>query len=172
MFKPFMMSSPAAVAAGAAVTPITVGNNAAATADYSIAADFIHGNSFQAASSGTLNTVHVRGHSVTDFTINYRLAVYAASSATVWSGAKLGETAQQTTLNHGEDKVVALTAPVSVTSGQWYAIVLHAGGAMGCGASSGTTRAGADTYSDGSGTPAAASFQNSASVSTCIWAVT
>jgi hypothetical protein len=103
---------------------LILGNNGARDQDYNLTVDFAQGYGFQAPSSGTLNTMHILGHGTNDYTANYRLVIYAATSATVWSGAKLGETAQLTSLNANEDKSAALLVPVAITSGNWYAILL------------------------------------------------
>jgi hypothetical protein len=123
--------------------------------------DTNQGTAFQASASGTVNYLTILGSSAASSSVNYRLVIYAATSATVISGAKLGETAVQSSLGVSETKKVALLAPVTITSGQWYYLSVLPSGSMSC--AKNTANAGrffGDTYSDGAVDPAPASSSN------------
>lgn len=144
---------------------ITLGNtNTTHNTNISAAANNQVGNAYQASVSGTLNYITVIGSSALAYSTNYRMCIYAATSQTVWSGAKLGETAVQNSLGINEVKKVALLAPVSVVAGNWYAITFQAETTMANGAQTFGLgdRFFADTYSDGALATALASGANSA----------
>lgn len=154
----------ATVHAGAAVTPITLGNsNTTANTNLSASQNTQQGAAWQAGSSGTLNFITVSGPTTTNQTCNFRMCIYACTSQTVWSGALLGQTAPESGINANEVRKVALLAPVSITSGNWYAITIQPdtpGFTMGARSGGQGDRFFSDTYSDGALGTAAASALN------------
>jgi len=111
---------------------------------------FWEGFIVQAASSGTLNFLWIKGETVLDHTANYRLVIYQATDANDTAGPKLGETGVVSSLLHGENKKIPLLSPVSITSGNYYALGIHKDASMNGArrAASGGLRF-ADTFSDG-----------------------
>lgn len=158
-----------------AAVGITLGNTQAATAGINASANNQVGAAYLAGADGTLNYITILGNTSTDYTTNYRLCIYAATSETVWSGALLGETAVQSVLNHNSSVKAALISSVSITAGNWYAITIQTEttlstgtiGAAGAGANA--DRFFADTYSNGALATALASAANSGN-SRCIYA--
>jgi hypothetical protein len=141
-----------------------VGNNATQTTNTAVGNDIQQGVIAQAASNGTANNIVIVGPASPLSSLTFRLTVYAATNATTISGALLGQTSQQTALAVGVNSF-ALLSPVSIVSGNWYALMLHGG----TGTWSGTAANGtlgdkwfSDTYSDGSLLTAPAGGVNSA----------
>jgi hypothetical protein len=149
----------------AAAAPITLGNTSTTpNGNLSASQNVQQGAAWQAASSGTLNYITISGPTTTDQTQNFRLCIYACTSQTVWSGALLGQTADQTFLGANAINKIALLAPVSVVSGNWYAVTIQpdtGGLTMGTRVGGQGDRFFADTYSDGALGTAGASALNS-----------
>lgn len=150
--------------ATAPVVVITLGNTLVATTGASLAGDFQQGIGVQASQSFTATKFALRG-SGTASSINYRCCVYAATSATVWSGALLGQTAAQSSLGVNELREIPLLASISIVSGNWYALCIQpsAGGIV-QGSTTGNSQAFFDAYSDGPAATAGASFANAVSL--------
>lgn len=140
-----------------------VGNNAAQTTNTGAFGDIQQGIGAQASVSGTANSIVIIGSSAASFpTAMFRCCVYAATSATVWSGALLGKTADITGIGTSEVKSIPLIAPVSIVSGNWYALTVHCRDNI-SNQSNGSfaDRFFSDTFSDGPLNPASASGANS-----------
>jgi hypothetical protein len=138
----------AAVASGT----FLVGNNNASNTNIVISGNTSTGSAFQAATSGTANSVVIKGHSTNSNTANFYLCVYAATSESVWGGALLGQTAAQTPLGIGELRTVPLLAGVTITNGSFYAITVLPDSAMNHGGTSGlgiSDRGFSNTYASG-----------------------
>jgi hypothetical protein len=150
---------------GPAAGTILVGNQGVRTANTNAnPSGFSFGSAFQAVASGPANTMVLLGPDTGGgLSTNHRLVIYAATSQTVWNGAKLGETAvSATTPTALQLKQYALLAPVTIVSGNWYALCIHPDGQVPTsGNGNSDQRAFADAYADGSAATAGASFLNS-----------
>lgn len=165
----------ALIAYDPAVPPATLGNSATPDSNHGLNADWQHGQAYQATSSFTATRIFLHGDPGSSATFNYRLCIYAATSETVWSGALLGQTAEQTSLGTNELHQAALLAPVSIVAGNWYALTVQSSTGSGSGPyagglSGGSSRFFTDTYSDGAASTAGASSLNSPIRSICIFA--
>lgn len=149
--------------------PVTLGNILVPTTNVSASANFQQGTAFQASVNFTATRFFITGPFTGTSSFTFRCCIYACTSATVWSGALLGQTAPASNFANLEQKELALLASVSIVSGNWYALCIQPdspGGTIGCTAGNG--RAFSDTYSDGAAATAGASFANAASLS-CIY---
>jgi len=138
--------------------------------------DICEGSSFIAPASGTLNFMRIQAHPTLGGTGAFRMAIYAATTATSW-GSKLGETVPSSGLAAGTTSKLALLAPVPVVAGQRYALVIHIGAASTMRYATLSTTGGSfcrftDTYSDGAAATAGALTVVSGSVNPAIWAST
>jgi hypothetical protein len=127
--------------------------------------NFMIGSAFQASASGIANSMFIRGQTGASSAVDHRLVIYAATSETVWSGAKLGETAVVNGLGINEVKQYALLSPVTIVAGNWYALCVHGNGNFACQAVTDPQPGGrffADTFADGAAATAGASGLNSA----------
>lgn len=123
-------------------------------------ANFAYGRAFVANRSGTVNKIGIRGSSAASSSVNYRLGIYAATDFSTW-GALLGQSNVQTSLGIDEVKEVDLQSSVSITAGNYYAIVLQANGTMAArNFASSNGRFVSDTYSDGLRDPQNATSNN------------
>lgn len=152
---------------------IILGNQAAVSGGQSASADIMAGAAYQATKSGVVNSMTIRGSPSTTSSCNFRMAIYAATSQTVWSGALLGQTAVGNGLGLSETKRLALLAPVNIVAGNWYALCIQADPpGMDTGENGGYgDRYFADAYSDGPDATAGASAVNSGQ-QRCIFAST
>ncbi|MEV5021427.1 hypothetical protein MRBLMA1_001250 [Sphingobium sp. LMA1-1-1.1] len=82
------------------------------------------GSTWTAPASGTITHLTVLYGTGANYTGNFRLAIYAASSPTSW-GVKLAETASQSGINTSQSKKIALTTPLDVVAGQLYALCVQ-----------------------------------------------
>jgi hypothetical protein len=161
-----MSASGAASTSLVGTTPATflVGNNGAATTNTAISGDIQVGVCAIAAASGTANNLVITGSSASaNPSLVYRLCIYAATGTTTW-GALLGKTADITGLGLNEVKSVPLISPVSITSGQFYAVTVQFDTGSGGGSASNGAYADlgfGDTFSDGPVNPASAPGTNS-----------
>jgi hypothetical protein len=140
-----------------------VGNNAARTTYTAVAGDVQQGIIAQAGTSGTANSIVIEGPSSNLTGVNFRLTVYAATSSTVIGGALLGKSSDQTALNTGSNSF-SLVSPITITAGNWYALMLHGGSGTWAGTGSNgslSDRFFSDTFSDGPVDPAPNSGLNS-----------
>lgn len=142
-----------------------VGANNAPTTNTGLSGDFQLGSGFLAGLSGTANNLVIMGGSGgANPSLVYRLCIYAASSATVWSGSLLGKTADITGLGLSEVKSIPLLVPVPIVSGQWYALTIQCSSAASGSTASGSTGANdrffSDAFSDGPLATAGASGLN------------
>jgi hypothetical protein len=154
--------------AGSPPPTITLGNTDVAAAGLSVSADTQQGFGVQAAQSFTGTRMFLRGSVASGLqTFNYRLCIYAATSATVWSGLLLGQTDIVSSLDQDETKELALLSPVNFVLSSWYALTIQAaapGGLMGRSAASPFgDRFFADAFTDGPAATAGASGLNSGS---------
>jgi hypothetical protein len=144
-----------------------LGANNAPTANTGLAGDFQLGSGFQATVSGTANNIVIMGSTAAaNPTLVFRLCVWAATSVTVWSGALLGKTADQTGLGQNQILSIPLIAPVSIVNGSFYALTIHcssaASGSTAAGGTGANDRFVGDTFSDGPASPIGASGLNAA----------
>ncbi len=130
------------------------------------------GVAFQASSDAVVKSIVIKGNTGSSSSINYYVCIYAATSETVWSGALLGNSAIQNGLGISEVKSIPLISPVSVTSGNWYALTTLAESNMSVGMTfGGASRFFSDTYSDGPAATAGASGFNVGRTQ-CVYATT
>lgn len=131
--------------------------------------DFWEGYIVQAAESGTITKMHVKGSPDGPDSVNYRLVIYEAASATDTAGPKLGETGVANSLLQDEEKSLDLLAPVSITAGLFYAIGIHKQATMDTARRSGTGGLGFfDAWGDGALATAPTGFNNGGAPA--IWA--
>lgn len=125
------------------------------------------GSAFVCPYDAVVGNIVIRGSGAFDNpTLNWRLCIYNATSNTVWSGALLGQTADQVGLALDTVVSVPLITPVPVIGGQYYALTIHTGtgatiSTRGVDIPTITDRWFTDTYSDGPIDPAPASSFNS-----------
>lgn len=150
-----------------------LGDMSAPDINHGVNADWQIGKAFQATFTDTVTKMFIHGDPSADHTFNYRLCIYAATSLSVWSGALLGNTADQTNLLQNELRSINLVSPVSIASGNWYALTIHGDSSsalVGALNVTDTSRFFTDTFSDGPAATASASSIDSLSRAFLIYA--
>lgn len=143
---------------GGAAPPFVFGPTGSGVSNANYSANNTAGIGLLASANGTLNSLHILASdaAAAALGIDWQIGIYAATDANSW-GALLGVTPRQTGIAVGETRSLPLDAPVSIVSGQYYALVVITNGTLPLrNASASGGRFFADTFSDGFADPAGA----------------
>ena len=159
----------AAAAGGGA--PFIVGQSTGTSSPGGLVANRMIGSAFTVPQTGILDTMHITNANAFAGSGDWRLVIYAATSATVW-GAKLAETAVSNGIGLGATVSLPLISPLAVTAGDLIAICLHNAGGMRVATLNvaGGNRAFVDTFSDGAMATAGTTSTFFPSAIATIWA--
>jgi len=128
----------------------------AGNTEVNIGNGFMSGATWSPTESGTVTHLTVLYGTGLNYSSNFRLAIYAASSPTTW-GAKLAETASTNGINTSEAKKIALSTPLDVVAGQLYALCVQTDNNFGVRADNAyACRYFTDSYADGAASTAGA----------------